>query len=240
VTHIESATAVILRDLHSRDLDAVVEWHLEHFPHSFYARLGRGFMARFYEVFLSSPDAATIAAVDAESGDLVGYLVGTTNDRQHRKCQARTSLGLAAHGAVALARRPRLWPDFVQRRAGWYLRRAARAVLRAVRPVGAGDCFGELLYMITGPDYRGQGVGGELMARYSMESRRAGARRLHLVTESGNLAAVEFYESRGWQFENERRTRDGRPLTALRIPLDGEPPLVESREGWQQRAAPTA
>jgi ribosomal protein S18 acetylase RimI-like enzyme len=74
--------------------------------------------------------------------------------------------------------------------------------------------------MITGPGHRGRGVGGELMSRCAVEARRAGAHRLHLVTDSDNLAALDFYANRGWLFENERRTRDGRPLTALRIFLE--------------------
>ena len=75
-----STTALLLRNLNADDLTAVPEWHMRHFPHSFYVRLGSGFITRYYQGYLASSDAA------------------------------------------ALAVRPRLWPDFVQRRAGWYAR----------------------------------------------------------------------------------------------------------------------
>lgn len=215
----EQVPATKERTMLPSDLPTVVRWHLENFPHSFYAQLGDRFMASYYMGYLDSPYAFARVAVDP-SGQLMGYLVGTVNDSAHRRHTSRKhGLQQTLLGATCLALRPRLWWPFLQVRALWYARRAVFGLRRQLRKSVPGRTFGELAYVSTDVRVRGTGVGSQLTESYLTAATQAGASWAFLVTPAAQHQARQFYEARGWTPDGDRVTRDGAPLCAYRFQL---------------------
>jgi ribosomal-protein-alanine N-acetyltransferase len=80
----------------------------------------------------------------------------------------------------------------------------------------------ELLLIAVGPNYRGTGVGGELVRRFIADSRAAGAHHLHLEVRDGN-PAVKLYLDHGFTIAGRRsnyyRGTDGEKFDALTMVL---------------------
>jgi GNAT superfamily N-acetyltransferase len=70
-----------------------------------------------------------------------------------------------------------------------------------------GEPVGLLTYQVEGPDWEivtidslepGAGTGSDLIYALRQEAKRAGARRLWLITTNDNLNALRFYQKRGF------------------------------------------
>jgi ribosomal protein S18 acetylase RimI-like enzyme len=215
---VAGATVHRIRRMTAEDLPAVVGWHRAEFPAGFYAQLGEAFLRRWMAAHLRRPASVSLVALDGEH-NLVGYLLGTTDDGEYGAGPVGLSVGLAARGAAALVARPALWADFAGVRARSYAGRAARAV-RARRAGQHPTGEGELLYICVERQYRQRGGGAALLDAYVGEARRRGTERLHLVTEADNAVAQQFYLRRGWSALPEpRRSLDGRPLVRMELCL---------------------
>jgi GNAT superfamily N-acetyltransferase len=74
------------------------------------------------------------------------------------------------------------------------------------------------------PDRKGSGTGTALLAAAAGWARRRAARRMHLLVLEANIAAIGFYESRGWRCigRKEDDTMGGIDIVALiyALPLD--------------------
>ena len=212
------------RAMTATDLSTAATWHLAHFPNSFYASLGRRFLECYYLQFVRSPHAFARVAQD-ERGLMVSYLVGTLDDRSHRRW-AITHHGIRqlATGVVCLAARPGLWPGFARRRALWYLRRAVAGLRRTFRQGGREETFGELVYLITHDSVRRTGIGSSLTRSYLNAAASRSARWAVLLTPANDERARRFYSGGGWQDDGERSTRDGFTLRAYRHPLGTHDP----------------
>jgi GNAT superfamily N-acetyltransferase len=90
----------------------------------------------------------------------------------------------------------------------------------------------------------GRGVGTALIGRVAMEARKAGCRRLWLVTTNDNVPALRFYQRRGFRLaavypgamEEARRLKSDIPPTGndgipIRDELELELPLQEAAQG---------
>ncbi len=55
------------------------------------------------------------------------------------------------------------------------------------------------------PDYRGQGLGGELMAEAIMDAIETGITRIQLLVRASNTAAVALYEKMGFSIEGTQK-----------------------------------
>lgn len=210
-----------VRPIEAHDLPFIVGLHVQQFPDGFYSRLGTAFMTRYVREFFRSPGSLGLVAVQCGGSELVGYLMATLDEDAHDQfIYRRASFSLTAAGARALAARPALWSDFIQRRALWY---AKRYISGAVRSHGhtAEPRHGQLLYICTAPGNRRRGVGATLLRAYVEEAQRSHAANLHLVSERDNTEAHEFYMHRGWQVLSESTTRDGRPLIKMGLSLCG-------------------
>ena len=64
----------------------------------------------------------------------------------------------------------------------------------------------ELMRIAVLPDYRGQGIGGELAEEFFNSTRALGARRVFLEVRATNEAALGLYRSRGFE-KNRLRKR---------------------------------
>lgn len=209
-----------LRPMLVSDLPAVVALHVLQFPDGFYARLGPTFMRRYFAEYLRSPGTVGFVTEGPDHG-LIGYLVGTIDDAAHRCFTYRTSwVPVTGAGAVALAARPTLWWVFASRRAAWYGRRLVRGIVTAKRD-SREPRSAELLYICTSPAHRRLGCGAALLRAFVEAAQRAQAARVHLIAESKNLNAQDFYSHRGWSVRDETVARDDRPLVTMTLTLGG-------------------
>jgi len=62
-----------------------------------------------------------------------------------------------------------------------------------------GSAVGEVKRMYTRPDYRGQGIGGRIVAEIEQRARRAGLEQLVLETGDRHPAAYRVYERAGFR-----------------------------------------
>lgn len=164
---------------------------------------------RYHRVFLESPHAAILVAVEDRRANVVGFLLG--------------SLDASAHRA------------FVLRRHGVWL--AGRALSRAVRGPGADGSpqharleglapgtrppvcprcgiegrVGGLACVVIDPDWRGLGIGAALVRAYETQARRAGLKGL-ITTTHGWPEAAPFLTRLGWHAAGAAndRTRSGK------------------------------
>lgn len=206
-----------LRDMCDEDLPFVVEEHLQHFPSGFFARLGAGFLRRYYRAFLTSPVAVTLTA--EKSGRPVGYLVGVTSAGEHRAHVLREhGRALVLSGVARLLLRPRL--------AALFLRTRARRYLRKLRPGRTVSCrgaarVGVLAHVAVTPNLQDRGIGGQLVDTFEHDAARRGCDRLVLVTAADGSGAGRFYRRRGWRRADKHETPDGQPLETYELDLDG-------------------
>ena len=62
----------------------------------------------------------------------------------------------------------------------------------------------ELLLLAVDPASQGQGVGRQLLAHFISDSKRSGAKRIHLEVRDGN-SAIRVYRAAGFEQANRRR-----------------------------------
>lgn len=211
-----------LRALYERDLPIVVERHRQQFPDGFYSQLGADFVHAYFRQYLRSSGSTGLVATVAGSNEIVGYLIGTVDERQHdRDMYLRSAPVLAYAGVIALARRPVELVVFLRTRALRYARRYFRGVARALDRAHAEPQVGELLYIYTAPSHRKRGCGAVLLRGLVEQAQRANAARIDLVTEQDNATAREFYAHRGWKEAGTFTARDGRELLRIELTLTG-------------------
>lgn len=84
----------------------------------------------------------------------------------------------------------------------------------------------ELLLIAVRPEYRGQGIGGQLLDRFIVAAYRRGARRLFLEMREGNTAEV-LYQRHGFARVGRRphyyRRGSGSPIDAITFARDNLP-----------------
>ncbi|RKN06004.1 GNAT family N-acetyltransferase [Streptomyces radicis] len=203
----------------SADLPFVVEEHLGHFPHGFFARLGAGFLTSYTRTYLTGPEAR--AYVVEAAGRPVGFLVGVLDPPAHRRHVLRShGPRLAARALVSLAVRPRLARHFLRTRLLRYLRgllprRAAPGAAPAANP----GVTAVLSHVVVTRSARSLGIGETLIGRFVADAAVAGCARVSLVTASGPDGAGPYYERRGWLPRGETRTPEGRLLATYDVPL---------------------
>ena len=67
------------------------------------------------------------------------------------------------------------------------------------------------------PDRKGDGLGTLMLDAATRWARERGARRMHLLVLEGNVAAIGFYEARGWHLAGRKDNdeMDGHPVSSL-------------------------
>lgn len=218
-----------IRRMATRDLPASADAHLDQLPIGLFPDLGTGFLRRWHGCFIGSAHAVSYVAVSvgAAGPRVVGFLIGTTDQAAHSAAllaDRRATARLAAAGAAALVRRPRVAARFCRSRAlPW-----ARAILglRAARPAGKAGTAGRpagptavLTAVAVDPARRGEGIGAALVNRFVRDARLSGAARAELVSAVGPGGATGFYERLGWQAGPSRRSRDGEEIRTYRRDL---------------------
>ena len=211
-----------------QDLPYVAGVHSHHFPHGFFARLGRRFLTRYYRTFLDGPSAtALVAEVD---GEVTGFLAGVLAGPQHRHLVLKHhGAALACAAVIGMARHPAVAVTFLSTRVRRYassLARHRKGVPHA--PLGS-ESLAVLTHMVVTQRQRRRGIGTELVNRFLVEAYEAGCTRACLVTLDGPQGAGPFYERLQWRRTATTTQRDGRDLLHYELTFGTEPPVAQDR-----------
>lgn len=208
-----------VRPLRSGDLDFAARLHADGLGHGFFARLGTGFLAAYYETFVASPHA--VAFLGLVDGRPAGQVVGPVRNRSHHRWVVRhRGWSLGARLVLALLARPRLLVHFLRTRAGRYVGALGR-LLRGGGSGGEGHGGRQgrqgpaavLSHVCVSAHARGRGLGSALVDAFTDAARQAGATEVLLVTLVGEDGAEEFWSEQGWARRHERTDFEERPIT---------------------------
>lgn len=209
---------IIVRGLTGRDLAAAAALHASELPDGFLAQLGSRFLRRYLATFLDTPGAVALG-VAGDTGELSGFVVGSTRRNHNKTALRRHARLLLPAGAAALLIRPWLVLPFLRTRARRYLRAAVDLLRRTPSPAtaagGAPIRVAVLLHVAVHPAQRGRGLGAALVGAFADASRDAGCTRVLLVAFSEN----DFYLRLGWNRVTARQDDDGRLVVTYALDL---------------------
>lgn len=177
-----------IRDMESRDLEAVVAIHLTAFPGFFLTRMGRPFLRAYYQTVLDYAPGIALVFEDSTDKMLRGFVVGFGEPQgfytlfSARRRRLLPSILLAA-----------LWdPGLV----GGILRNMRRVIDQAAHPLDAAELAS------IGVDGQGRGVGGVLLESFCQRATDAGLRKVVLTTDANENDSVRaFYERRNFALD---------------------------------------
>lgn len=174
-----------IREMETRDLDAVVEVHRRAFPGFFLTRMGRPFLRAYYQAALDYAPGIALVSEDGSDRTLRGFVVGFREPQGFYALFSARRRRLLPAILVAVLRDPGL--------AGGILRNMRRVSDQAAHPVDAAELAS------IGVDGQGRGVGGELLEGFCRRAADAGLRQVVLTTDAeGNDGVRAFYERRGF------------------------------------------
>ncbi len=255
MTHPDPASRpLLIRRAQGADLPATAALHAALLPHGLFPRLGTGFLRRWHATYLGGEHAVAYVAVAPRDpagggaartadGDVVGFLLGATDQVAHVEgvlAAHRRELVLAGMGALCV--RPALAAHFARTRARRYLRRLLRRRPPA-HPAGSarprvparGSAAPSPVAVVTAvavaPAARGQRIAASLLGAFEGDVRRAGTPTIELVTQVGREGASAFYTHLGWAVLDEHADLDGGRVRRFRRELaSGASPRAERRE----------
>jgi ribosomal protein S18 acetylase RimI-like enzyme len=198
---------LLLAPLTPDDIADVVRLHQRCFADYFLTQLGSWFLRRFYEEFLRHPFSYGVVG-RLPSGELVGFVVGTSNSRDHFRGFYRRN----AVPAVPLVLGKLFAKSTVRRMILARLRHVFFAV-RTLLPGGnrptrvptgpANQCPVRLLSIAVSPEHRGSGAAQAVAEFFESVLRTAGHDRYGLSVRPENARAIAFYRRAGWQLTHE-------------------------------------
>ncbi len=200
----ETSPACVVVPAGLEHVRGMVACHVAAFPGEFLMLLGPRVLASFYAFYIRRPGGVAFVALGEDAGRVVGLVVG--GEPALRASYTRRELprlvGAVVWRAVTHAR--------VRQRLGEHLAAGLAPVLRRAglgrrgdgRPAPPTDppgTWSSLLSVCTHPDWRGRGIGRELMEAFRLASRRRGYRTMRCSVHNDNLAAISLYERCGWE-----------------------------------------
>ena len=221
------STEAVIRRATPADLLKTARAHRDLLPVGLFPSMGVRFLRRWHRTFLRPPYGIALVAVDhAVQGEVVAFLLGTTDQAAHTEAllrDRRVLLELAGSGALALLRRPRPATRFVRTRGRPWLRRLVERRGAVAHPPEAQERnpVAVLAAVAVEPGARGRGLGAALVRRFLAEARAQDAAVAELVTvvPAEDAAGGGFYEALGWCARGDRRSRDGATVRTYAYPL---------------------
>lgn len=197
----------IIRKMESKDLEHVVQTHLESFPGFFLSFLGPRFLRLYYSGVIDAPEGISFVYLDS-AGQPSGFVAGTTNPRGfYRRLLVRDWLKFSFASFRAILHRPSA------------IVRVARGILHpASNPIGP-DVAG-LFSIGVRPNLQGVGAGKVLVSKFIDEAKARGCKCVFLTTDRDENNAVNtFYEQLGFSLERQHVTPEGRRMNEYWISL---------------------
>lgn len=200
------ANRITVRPVRRLDTNALARMHMDVLDDEFIVQYGLSFMRHYYEAFLSSDHAVALVAVDNETGEIVGGLLGTLRPHLHYRYMTRHfGVKLLLDLVFCSIRKPTLGATLVRTRFARYVSGVLRVLRARVKgrsdasDSAAGDVevVGDLTHLFVSPSQQGRGVGRLLVARYEEYAAREGLSKMTLVTDPHGSASA-FYDRLGW------------------------------------------
>jgi ribosomal protein S18 acetylase RimI-like enzyme len=187
---------ITIRTLIEKDLDSVVNIHLNAFTDRALAGLGREAVRRYYEWQLQGPhDAIALGICQGEKfagfcfagvfhGSLSGFL---------QKNKWFLTWRVITHPWLIVA------PFFRERISlAWNVMRRHPNLVISQQVTQSTKSFG-ILAIAVDPQIQSAGLGKRLMAETEKIAIERGFSRLHLTVDINNTQAIVFYQNLGWQ-----------------------------------------
>ncbi|MFA6175750.1 MAG: GNAT family N-acetyltransferase [Phycisphaerae bacterium] len=190
-----------IRGIAGKDVKQVVDIHIKAFPSFFLTFLGRGFLKEFYKSFLCDSQGVGFVAIDQETNDILGAIVGSLNPNGYfKRLLKRKWFAFCIASVGAVLRKPAV------------IKRLFRAVFyRGDAPDGQERSL--LSSIAVSPDAQGRGVGKALVKRWLEEIKSRKSSGAFLTTDAENNQAVNsFYQNLGWKLESSYSTHEGRKM----------------------------
>jgi GNAT superfamily N-acetyltransferase len=150
-------------------------------------------LTRYYTDY--EPQSLWIAEHD---GRVVGYLTGCLDTR---RCDRITSRQIVPRAAVGAITRGALWHADAWRLLAAF---AATVVLGGFPNTVDLDLYPAHLHINIREDFRGQGLGRQLVERFRQQADRAAVAGIHLLARGDNSAGRRFFQKRGFTLLREQ------------------------------------
>lgn len=186
---------ITIRTLSKKDLDSVVNIHLNAFSDRTLAGLGREAVCRYYEWQLQGPhDAIALGIFQGEKlagfcfagvfrGALSGFL---------QRNKWFLTWRVITHPWLIVA------PFFREQISLAWNILMRRSISAVSQPMPLAKSFG-ILAIAVDPRIQGAGFGKRLMAETEKITAERGFSRLHLTVDINNIQAIAFYQNLDWQ-----------------------------------------
>lgn len=181
----------IIRKAAEADVDNIVIIHLNAFQGFFLTMLGKHFLRKLYTGFIHDED--TIFLVAEQSGNIAGFVVGTTQpDRFFKQLLRNRWFTLLISATPALLRHPLVVGNKL----------LSAVTYRGEKPKQLD--YGALLSSIAvAPVYARQGVGESLVCEFCTSAGMKGVNYIYLTTDRHDNDAVNFfYQRQGFSIES--------------------------------------
>lgn len=195
------------RPMEIGDVPRVVDIHIDAFEGFFLTRLGRSFLARYYELVVEHPEGCAIVGV--RGGDLIGFAVGFHDQGAFYSTLKQRKLRFGIAAMKGIVRQPGLVANTV------------RNYLRTDRQSKKPHDGAELSSLAVTKSAQGGGFGSRLLRRFVSEVSKGPRFRLFVSTDAeGNEAVTAFYLSHGFELLR-TETHGSRVLNVYVLDLDG-------------------
>lgn len=154
--------------------------------HGLLSEMGYPFVYRYFQLAMQDSTVIGFYAL-SETGDLIGYVVGTPTPDELNARLTRPLSWFAGQCLRLLFTRPRvLWQALV-------------SSLTLSKPISRDEDAIEVVYMSVDPRARGQGLGRILMRAFHDASREAGYKRVTGSQELDNKVGIDLLYSMGYR-----------------------------------------
>lgn len=194
---------MIYRLVKQTEFDALAKLHLLAFNDFFLTTLGYYFLKTYYRASLKSKDSIAVCAIN-EKGDIVGFSIGCVQSKGfHKKLMLTNFTKFFVQAIRIFFTNP-------------------KAIIRLLNNLDKDSDtndngnYTELLSIAVSPDYKGLGVGKELIKAFELEAIKKGCKKIALTTDySNNDQVVSFYKKVGYTVFYEFTTYPNRKMYKL-------------------------
>lgn len=188
------------------DLEQLAICHISAFPHSLSSKLGRRYVMKMLEWYLSTDD--TFLFYLEREGEIVGYCGGLVKTGAKRMGSAS---GMAQHsfmeGINAFLRRPWLFlhPEmrskyrFIIKNVWFKFKKVIGIKLSSPILATPFEPYAALIVIGVRLDFQGKGYGSKLLGEFEKRIMSLGLNKILLTVRSDNYKAIRAYETNGWQ-----------------------------------------
>jgi len=198
----------IFRQMRESDVSKISLIHTKAFKDFFLTSLGRGFLETYYSACLKHQNTIAFCAEDIE-GNIVGFATGSSWAKgYHKSIFLNNMLNFIASLAISILLKPQI------------LVRLFKNLEKNENKNDKGE-YAELLSIGVNPDYKGGGVGKELLILFHKEVKSRGGKKVALTTDKlNNDVVLAFYKKSGYTILYDFITYPKREMYKLITVLD--------------------